>query len=93
MTVQEIKNIVNPILLKHDVKRAGLFGSIVRGDVHSQSDVDILVEFGKPISLLDFVGVKLELEEKLQSKVDLVEYRAIKPSLKQYILADHIQIV
>ncbi len=88
-----MNNIVNPILLKHDVKRAGLFGSIVRGDVHSQSDVDILVEFGKPISLLDFVGVKLELEEKLQSKVDLVEYRAIKPSLKQYILADHIQIV
>ena len=56
-----MNNIVNPILLKHDVKRAGLFGSIVRGDVHSQSDVDILVEFGKPISLLDFVGVKLEL--------------------------------
>ena len=93
MTVQEIKNTVTPILLKHDITRAGLFGSVVRGDVHSHSDVDMLVEFGRPVSLFDFVGVKLELEEKLHTKVDLVEYKAIKPALKENILSDTVNLI
>jgi predicted nucleotidyltransferase len=93
MTLQEIKLTVAPILIRHDVKRAGLFGSVVRNETTSQSDVDILVEFNKPMSLLEFIGVKLELEEQLGSRVDLVEYKAIKPSLKDYIMHEHIRIV
>lgn len=93
MTVQEIKSKISPILLRHDVKRAGLFGSVVRNEATSQSDVDILVEFNHPISLLDFVGVKLELEEQLNSKVDLVEYKTIKPSIKEYIMRDQVSII
>jgi uncharacterized protein len=93
MTIQEIKNTIVPILLKHNIIQAGLFGSVARDEASSQSDVDILVEFGSKISLLNYVGVKLELEEKLGRKVDLVEYKAIKPSLKKYILNDHIRIV
>jgi hypothetical protein len=50
------------------------------------SDVDILVEIEKDISLLDFVGLKLELEEALNRKVDLVEYSTIKPLLRESIL-------
>lgn len=93
MTIQEIKNTVSPILLKHEIKRAGLFGSVVRNEATPQSDVDILVEFSKQISLLDFVGIKLELEEQLGSKVDLVEFKTIKPSLKEFIMIDYVSIV
>ncbi|MBI2428924.1 MAG: nucleotidyltransferase family protein [Ignavibacteriales bacterium] len=93
MTIQEIQKRVRPILLKHKVTQAALFGSIVRNETNPTSDVDILVEFGNPISLLNYVGIKLELEEQLGRKVDLVEYKAIKPALRKNILSDNIRIV
>ncbi len=46
------------------------------------SDVDILVKMPDELSLFDFVGVKLELEEALGRKVDLIEYDTIKPTQK-----------
>ena len=93
MTIHEVQNMVKPILLKHKVSQAALFGSIVRNEINSNSDIDILVEFGKPISLLNYVGMKLELEELLRRKVDLIEYKAIKPSLRKYILNENVRIV
>lgn len=93
MTREEVQQRVKPILLKHNVIQAALFGSIVRGELKPDSDVDILVEFGNSISLLQYVRIKLELEEKLGRKVDLVEYKAIKSSLRNYIMSNNIRIV
>ena len=92
MTVEQIKEIVEPILRKNKVKRAALFGSMARQNYKDSSDVDILVELDDSLSLLDFVGIKLDLEEALNRKVDLVEYEAIKPALKKYILSNPIPI-
>ena len=90
--LQTIKSKILPILHKHDIKRAGIFGSMATGNVTPDSDVDILVELGTPISLLDFVGIKLELEDALEKKVDLVEYEALKVGLKENILNEEIRI-
>jgi len=79
-------------LRKHHIKRAGLFGSVAEGTATDTSDIDLLVELGSEISLLDFVGIKYELEDLLNKKVDLVEYQAIKPRLKERILAQEIWI-
>jgi len=40
---------------KYNVKRIGVFGSVVRGDAHSKSDIDVLVDFSEPIGLFQFV--------------------------------------
>ncbi len=94
MTIDEIKKKTLPILKKYDLKRAGVFGSVVRGELGEDSDVDILVEIERDdMSLLDFVGIKLELEEVLGRKVDLVEYATIKPLLKERILEEEIPIL
>jgi len=45
------------------------------------------------MSLLDFVGLKLELEEALGMKVDLGEYSAIKPIIKEQILSEEVAIL
>ena len=92
MHLQTIKSKILPILHKHHIKRAGIFGSVATGNVTPGSDVDILVELGTPISLLDFVGIKLELEDALEKKVDLVEYEALKVGLKENILNEEIRI-
>lgn len=94
-TIDEIKKLIDqhkPMLkAKYNIKNVGLFGSIVRGDVNPDSDVDILVEFEKPIGL-DFVLLADELEEILGVKVDLVTPNAIKPTLFEYIKQDLIYV-
>ncbi len=91
--IEEIKRKILPILQRYGVKRAGLFGSCVRGEMRENSDIDILVEIEKDISLLDFVGIKLEIEEVLGRKIDLVEYSTIKPLLEKRILNEQVVIL
>lgn len=91
--IEEIKRKISPILQRYGVKKAGLFGSCVRGDMRANSDIDILVEIERDISLLDFVGLKLEIEEALGNKVDLVEYNTIKPLLRERILKEQVIIL
>lgn len=70
-----------------------MFGSLIRGELRKDSDIDVLVEIEDDISLLDFVGIKLEIEEALGRKVDLVEYSTIKPLLKERILSEQVEIL
>ncbi len=92
MNVDEIREVIRPVLIRHHIKRAGIFGSVAKGYAAPDSDIDILVELGNQISLLEFVGIKYELEDLLGRKVDLVEYQAVKPRLKDKILAEEIRI-
>jgi len=75
------------------VKRAGFFGSIVRGEMTDESDVDLLVEFEKRTSLLDLAGLKIELEDALNRRVDVLTYRSLHPLLKDRILAEQVRIL
>ena len=93
MSIEEIKKKILPILKKYGVNRAGIFGSVVRGEDSEESDVDILVEIENRMSLLDFVGLKLELEEVIGRKVDLGEYDAIKPIIKEQILKEEVSLL
>ncbi len=89
-----IKNKAIPILKKYNVIRAGLFGSVVRGEENLESDIDFLVKFADEadISLMEIAGLKVDLEEIFERKVDLVEYDAIKQRLKSYILPEEVRI-
>lgn len=89
----DIKAVIIPILKQHNAIRAGLFGSAVKGEMKPDSDVDILVELPPTISLLEFVGLKLELEKALGRPVDLVEYSTIHPRLKEEILKEEIALM
>lgn len=90
--IAEIQKMVQPILWKYPIKSASLFGSYARQEAHTESDIDILVEFSSTISLLQFVNIKLELEDLLCKKVDLVELSTLKPQLKANILKEQIAI-
>jgi predicted nucleotidyltransferase len=93
LQIDKIKKKILPILKKYGVRRASLFGSVVKGCEKENSDIDILVEIKSNISLLDFVGLKLELEEVLRRKVDLGEYDTIKPTIKEKILKEQVSIL
>lgn len=91
--VTHVKQKVLPILKRYSVRRAGIFGSSARGEIHATSDIDILVDLDKSVNLFDFVGLKQELEEALGRKVDLVEYDRIKPLIRERVLGEQIQII
>ncbi len=75
-----------PILKRQGVTKAALFGSLARGEMQRESDIDMLVEFEKRKSLLDLVRMQFMLEEKLGRKVDLLTYKSIHPLLRDIIL-------
>ena len=92
-TLEQIKKQVLPILKQADVKRAALFGSYVKGDDTKKSDIDILVDLPRGKTLFDLVDLKMNLEEKLKKKVDVLTYEAIHPLLKNSILNNQYLIL
>lgn len=91
LTINEIKKIAIPVLKKHLVPKAGLFGSYATGKNTYGSDVDIVVEVDQSYSLIDLVGIKIDLEEILKTKVDLATYNKLRPGIKERILGEEIR--
>ncbi|MBK6931931.1 MAG: nucleotidyltransferase family protein [Saprospirales bacterium] len=86
--VSIIKNILSPFRPEY----IGFFGSFARDEQHPASDLDILVRFGKRLTLFDLVGLEQELSESLGIKVDLVTENALSPQIKQFVERDIRQI-
>lgn len=91
--IEKIKKKIVPVLKQAGVTRSSLFGSYVRGEQRKDSDIDLLVDFPKGISLFDVAEIKLKLEDMLGKKVDIVGFNKIKSRLKPYILSEQIQIL
>ena len=79
--LSEIKHVLaelKPELSKRfHVQNLGLFGSIVRDDFSPSSDIDIIVDFDRPVGI-EFVDLAHYIEHCLQKKVDLVSRGGVK---------------
>ena len=73
------------------VARVFLFGSAARSEAHPDSDIDLLVDFNRPVTLLEFVRLQRVLGEVLGRRVDLVTRAALKPRLRDRILAEAVR--
>ena len=78
-------------LKKFGVHSLSIFGSIARDQARKNSDVDILVDFEKPVGLFEFARLQLYLEEVLGRKVDLVTPEALRKELRDDILREVIR--
>ena len=76
----------------YGIKRLGFFGSYLKKEENEKSDIDLLVEFVKPIDILTFVHLKNELSDILGRDVDLVVKKALKPKIGQRVLKDVLYI-
>ena len=68
-----------------------VFGSAARNEAHEQSDVDLLVDFERPIGLFEFLHLRRVLSDLVGRPVDLVTRAALKPQLRNRILAEAIR--
>jgi hypothetical protein len=89
---EEIKDKIISILVKHGIKRILVFGSHARNEATQTSDIDLIVDFPEGTSLLDHVGIEIELSEALNMKIDLLSRNGISPYIKDHILKEAIVI-
>lgn len=91
--LQKIMPKLRKILVDNKIKRAGVFGSYALGDFKRDSDIDILIQPTKNMSLMDFSRLKIEIQEKLGKRVDLLSYDGISPLLKKEILKSEVKVI
>lgn len=77
---------------QYGVSKIALFGSYAREEQTNKSDVDLLVDFQKPIGFFKFIELEDYLAEKLGSKVDLVTEDALKPMIKSSVFKDLVYV-
>src|SRR5699024_7603416 len=90
--LQEKRDIISGIANKHGIKNAQVFGSVARLEDNSASDIDLLVEFENGRSLFDLIRFKQEVEDLLNTKVDVVTENAIHWRMKKDVLNGAVQL-
>ena len=94
--IEEIKSIIaqqkKELKEKYGVIEIGIFGSYVREEQKKSSDIDILVEFEKPVSLLKIVSLENYLSDITGIKVDVVPQKNVRPELKEFILQEAVLV-
>jgi predicted nucleotidyltransferase len=80
-----------PELDAHGVRSLLLFGSTARNEATSDSDVDLVVEFDRPVGFFALTRLKLDLEAWLGRPVDLLTVDALRPEIKERVLREALR--
>ena len=91
--IEKYKQLVLPVLKRYFIKRAAIFGSMAKGSMNADSDVDLLIEPEEGFTIFKMLKLEEEISELIKRKVDLVEYSALKPSIKKEVLVSAITIL
>lgn len=84
---ETLKSHKSRLSMKYGLNTIAIFGSYGRGQQSNDSDVDILVDFHKPVGV-EFIDLADELEGILRVKVDLVSKNGVKPEYYKQIEAE-----
>jgi hypothetical protein len=87
-----LKKLKKEVAKEYSVKTMGVFGSVARDEQTGQSDIDLLVEFSKPVGFVTFMRLENFLSERLGNKVDLVTPDSLKPVIRQDVLSEVIYV-
>ena len=86
--IETIKDKISPVLKRHNVEFAGIFGSYAKGRETSESDLDILVRFACSKSLLEIIALENELSAVLNAKADVVTEQSLHEYIAPYVLQE-----
>ena len=88
VALRELSRLLPAVRERFGVRELALFGSVARGEATATSDLDVLVDFDGPATFDRFMGLKIFLEDTFGRKVDLVTRPALKPRIRDHILAE-----
>jgi uncharacterized protein len=80
------------LLSRYHVTSVALFGSTARDEAGPESDIDILVDFPDPPTFDQYMGLKIELEDLLGRRVDLVTRRGLRERIRPFIEQEAIRV-
>ena len=87
-----LKKLKGEVAREYSVKTIGVFGSVARNEQTGKSDIDLLVEFSKPVGFVTFMRLENFLSEQLGKQVDLVTSDSLKPVIRQDVLSEVIYV-
>lgn len=87
-----LKKLKGEVAKEYSVKTIGVFGSVARDEQTGSSDIDLVVEFSKPVGFVTFMRLEHFLSERLGEPVDLVTSDSLKPVIRQDVLAEVIYV-
>jgi hypothetical protein len=90
--LSSLKKLKGEVEKEYSVKTIGVFGSVARNEQTGESDIDLLVEFSKPVGFVTFMRLENFLSERLGNPVDLVTSDSLKPVIRQDVLAEVIYV-
>lgn len=86
MNIKDTSEKASPVFRSFGISRASVFGSVARGEANEKSDIDLLIRFGKPIGMIDYMRFIERVEKALDRSVDIVTERNatyLKPHIKK----------
>lgn len=92
MNSSPLFNEVKQYFQRKNIRRVEVFGSFARGEETEQSDLDLLID-ADGLTLFDVLRMEDELETLTGRKIDLVEFRAVKPTLEKYVFAQTVKLL
>lgn len=90
--VAQHREAIRVAVARHSARQPRIFGSVARGDDEPGSDLDLLVDFTGEASLLDEVGLRLELTELLGVEVDVVAVDTLRGDFRDRVLREAVPI-
>jgi hypothetical protein len=72
------------------IRSLAVFGSVTRGEASAASDLDVLVEFARPLGLSEFLALEDALSALVRRRVDLVTRAALKPYIGRQVLDEAV---
>jgi hypothetical protein len=91
--LEDYKKILLPVLNRYLVKRAAIFGSFAKDNAKNDSDLDLLIEPEAGFTIFKMLQLEEEIAALIDRKVDIVEYQALKPSIRNEVLASSVNIL
>jgi predicted nucleotidyltransferase len=88
----ELRALQPDLKKRYPIIEMGVFGSYVRGEQREDSDLDVLVDLGDGMTLIDLAGLQLEISDALGLKVDLAMKDALKPRIEKRVLAEAVML-
>ena len=83
---------IRSVVARHNALNARVFGSVVHGDDHDGSDLDILIDPTPETSLMDVARIQVELEMLLGVKVDVLTPKALPDKFRHVVLAEAVPV-
>ena len=92
IALQEHRAAIRSVVERHRASNARVFGSVLHGDDHEGSDLDILIDPTPETSLMDVAAIQVELESLLGVKVDVLTPRALPEKFRGSVLAEAMPV-